>query len=316
MVPGERARPHHRRLHDAGYGRAGVRAPDARVSSPGRSADPDGYREPRAPYPLRRTRLRRERLPHQADRRSGIRGARTQHAQAARSLPRQQPAHRDARRRGAQGHRRHPRPRTRNHHPAFTCRRIPRPRDRSPHPAHVALLGTDRAPTRPWRGTRRSAADGCADARRRQARHPRHHPAQARPPHAGGVRGDEAPSADRPRHPQGFVVEHPAPGRDDRAHPPRKVRRQRLPAGLGRRSDPDRGPHRQRGRRVRCADFVAPLQAGVADVARDRAAARRARLAFRSALRRRPAPCLGRRPRGAKARYQDEDAPSAPAVPA
>ncbi len=165
-------------------------------------------------------------------------------------------------------------------------------------------------------GLRRGLADGRADARRRQARHSRHHPAQARSPDSGRVRGDEAPPADRPRHPQGLVVQHPAPGRDDCADPPREVRRQRLPARARRRGDPDRGPHRRGRRRLRRPHLGAALQAGLADVARDRAAARRPRQPLRPRLRRRPLSAPGTRSSQCRSRYQDEHDRARPALAA
>lgn len=314
VVPRQCARPHHRRLHDARDGRAGIHPPHPRLPRPRRPAHPDGHRQPRARRALRGTRLRRERLPHQAGRCARIRSARAQHAQAAPGPPRQRAPRRDPRRRGAPGNRRHPRPRARDHHPAVACGRVPRSRDRRPHPAHVALFGPDRPPPGPGRRLRRDPADGRTDARRGQARHPRYHPAQARPTDGGRVRGDEAPPADRPRHPQGLVVQHPAPGRNHRPHPPREVRWQRLPAGTLRPVDPDGGPHRRGRRRVRCAHLRTALQAGMADVAGDRAAARGARQPLRptcvDALFHTWEDVLA-----VQSRYQDEHAPEPPVSP-
>ena len=65
-------------------------------------------------------------------------------------------------------------------------------------------------------------------------------------------------------HPVGLARADHAHGRGDRAHPPRALGRQRLPAGPGRRGDPARGAHLRGVRRLRRAALAAPLQGALA----------------------------------------------------
>ena len=107
---------------------------------------------------------------------------------------------------------------------------LARRRDRPAHRAHRLLL---RAP-RP--GGRHEARRGGAAAprqrppRRGQGRHPRRDPLQARPAERRGVGDDEGPHHDRGEHPGRVRLRARPALRDDRAHAPRALGRQRLPA--------------------------------------------------------------------------------------
>ena len=166
--------------------------------------------------------------------------------------------------------------------------RVARRRDRDAHRAHRPLLRAARPPVRHDAGRRRAAAPRERAARRGQGGHPRRDPLQAGTARRRRVGDDEDAHDDRREHPVGLgLAARPAVG-DDRAHPPRALGRQRLPARAERRGDPARRAHLRDLRRLRRAPVGAPLQAPVAVPTGDRPRSRRrpARTSTRSSSRR------------------------------
>ena len=105
----------------------------------------------------------------------------------------------------------------------------------------------------PRRRAGRADPDREPDARRRQDRDPRPDPAQARPPHRRGARGDGGAHRDGPSDPRRLRGRAARPRRRDGADASRADRRQRLPAGARRQRDPGRGTDLRDRRRLRRA---------------------------------------------------------------
>ena len=106
------------------------------------------------------------------------------------------------------------------------------------------------------RGGPQGDRGGGAAARHRQAWRARAHPQQARRPHTGGIRADEAARGRRRRHSVARRV--PVPGRTDRPVPSRKLGRHRLSARRGGRGHPDRRTDSLGRRLLRRVDVRSP----------------------------------------------------------
>ena len=102
-----------------------------------------------------------------------------------------------------------------------------------------------------------------AAARRRQDRHSRFDPAEARQADAGRVRARQDAHVHRRADPVGQPLHDPAARRGDRLQPSRAMGRQRLRRHLGRRHSAGR-PHRRGRRCLRRADAEASVQGGMA----------------------------------------------------
>ena len=111
-------------------------------------------------------------------------------------------------------------------------RRVPRRRDVAPHRADEPLLRHPRRPRGQGRGRERDAPDRVQDARCREARHSRRHPAQARRALTQRVRGHHGARGDRLPDPEGLHVRAGQYRRDARLDASREGRRHRYPRGL------------------------------------------------------------------------------------
>ncbi len=104
---------------------------------------------------------------------------------------------------------------------------VPQPGDGRAHPPHEPLLLAAGAAGVDRRRPGRDDPDREPDARRRQAGHPRQHPAQARTAHRRGAQGDGRSCGDGLPHPRRLGRRAARPGCADGAHPPRAHRRSR-----------------------------------------------------------------------------------------
>ena len=99
---------------------------------------------------------------------------------------------------------------------------------------------------RPGRRRGRAAAARERDARRRQDRDPRRHPAQARPADSGRARGHAAPHRRRRRPARRLALPRRPARRGDRTHAPRALERGGLPGRPRGRGHPARRSHHPR----------------------------------------------------------------------